>query len=380
MLITRQTSRAIGLLVVAVLSQIPTVFAQFNYGVRSGLQRVSRSHGILYHVGAFGEYRFNDRLSILGDLLYSEKGSRLAKENIRYYQTYLSVPIALNYHTSKRFSLMGGVEFNYLLSAYYGRHGKKVYYDNYYVPTDWAIVGGLSYDLDSRWNTMLRYTYGLTNISNDPWNNYEIKNSTLQISLGYFLNKRKDDGLARDLSPVSCGVKVGFNLSDTRYDLGREDISSTLVGGNVGMYVRVSVLKFMGIIGEFQYIGKGYKLDRPEGGGRVRLDYLEVPILLSFDLGKRISIDAGWSMGFLIHASTPQDHPGVYPKVEEAYDTRKNDEGVILGLRWRTKHRLSFGGRFYDGMFDISDIEEGLWEGNVENLRSFQFFTYYRLQ
>jgi hypothetical protein len=331
-----------------------------------------------YHLGVFGSYHFTDKVALNVDVLYSDKGfqSPWFSDGItRFHMVYLSTPLTVEYNLSDRFSVLGGVELNYLLSAYHKDDGEKVYDEQYNRPVDWGIVGGIAFQPDSRWNTMLRYTRGLSDLANGKYSWGPVRSRVLQLSLSYSLNHKGHNVSSNTSQPdstswVTYGIKAGMNVNETYYtNLYNDGRSrSAVMGVNVGMFLRMKMSQRLAIIWELQYARKGYKEEIDDVDENFLLHYIEVPLLLSWDVGGHLSIEPGISMGWLIKASTPED--------KSEYDYTENEYTAIFGLRWRTKHRFSFGGRIYLGLSDVGRYGDyGVEEYSV----GAQFFTYIRL-
>jgi len=346
-------------------------FSQSTFGLRAGPQLTTAPGGSMrlsYHAGIFATTRISDNVFLGADILYSEKGFKKEELDGEARLGYLSIPIIVDYNFVKVFSVLGGIEFNRLISSEYTGKRSEYSLDHDYAITnvDWAVVTGLGFQLHPKWNAAIRYSFALT--SRYVYNH----NQALQLSLGYYLNKGGRSIPAShtsDSSWISCGVKAGLNFSDTYYDnsTSQEDVSQPRLGGLFGFYIHARILKSLSLIGEFQYIRKGYNLNDDDDKVPVLFDYIEVPLLLSFDFGKRISLDVGTSFGYRVNESIPKE-------LEREYRDPTTDKGIILGGRWRTKQRMSFGGRIYHGYKAFTR-----YGVTKEYFRGLQFFTYYRL-
>lgn len=104
------------------------------------------------------------------------------------------------------------------------------------------------------------------------------------------------------LAAQRLGIIAGGTFSNIRTS---EDISTSNRTGTIfGLSLQVPVGAVVAIQPEFLFLSKGAKFTQPtaaRGGGSFRLDYLEVPVLLRFDLSRGVigpHLYAGPSVGF----------------------------------------------------------------------------------
>jgi len=153
-----------------------------------------------FHAGVVAEFKLSENFSIQPELLYSQMGAKFKDSgsfggfSYSYEQTskfdYLSLPILAKYYVLEGLSIEAGPQVGYLLSA-----KNEVKGDSEDVlasgdvkdgskSVDFGVAGGLAYDLPIGVFFQARYYAGLSNV-NDNDGDLDVKNSALQISVGY---------------------------------------------------------------------------------------------------------------------------------------------------------------------------------------------------
>ncbi|MBN9283157.1 MULTISPECIES: porin family protein [Flavobacterium] len=131
-----------------------------------------------YHAGVVAEVKILENFSIQPELLYSTQGAELKGlgEQIKSELGYISIPILAKFYlTSNKLSLELGPQASFLVSKrneFSGSDTKSF---------DFAVAGGLGYKITNSIFVQGRYALGLTEVSKDA----DVKNSTIQFSLGY---------------------------------------------------------------------------------------------------------------------------------------------------------------------------------------------------
>jgi len=211
-----------------------TASAQLYFGIRAGGQsttlisdgsKLSWKSG--FHAGVYASYDFNRNISVVGDLLYSDKGyskyflgQYAGKSNLKY----LSLPLMLQYRANGRFSVLAGGEFDALISNYLsdaqvipvpGGGVMRPVSDRYLDRrTDVGIVAGLAFQVSPHMNLMLRYARGYRNLASDKQDSYY--NEAFQLSIGYSFRKKIIDSsyivrASERRAIISFGMRQGFS-------------------------------------------------------------------------------------------------------------------------------------------------------------------------
>lgn len=159
------------------------------------------------HVGGFAEFKF-DKFAIQPEIQFSLQGAEWELYDYwsegDYYSSkieanlvYLNVPIIAKYYVMDKVSVEFGPQIGILLSAKADyTYTNSGYYD-YDVDSsdenirddlktiDFGLNFGGAYHLNKNMAVGLRYTLGLTDINDMPYDNSKVKNQVLQASFAY---------------------------------------------------------------------------------------------------------------------------------------------------------------------------------------------------
>lgn len=188
------------LAVIAVLSLSYTQAQEVQFGAKAGVNFANLTGDVedsdmrtSFHLGAVAEIKINEKFSVQPELLYSSQGttSKEKFEGISFESTikldYIAVPIMAKYYVAQGLSLEAGPQIGFLVAAEseFSAGGESETEDikDELKSVDFGLNFGLGYKLDSGINFGARYNLGLSNIADDD--DYELKNSVFQISVGY---------------------------------------------------------------------------------------------------------------------------------------------------------------------------------------------------
>ena len=151
------------------------------------------------------------------------------------------------------------------------------------------------------------------------------------------------------------GVTGGLNMANMTGDY---DDNKSMIAFGGGTYARLSLVPQFSIQAEVLYMQKGTKWD--DGDEKLTLSYLEVPVLLMFNVPTPGPVSpkffAGPYFGYLLDAK--DDFEGEELDVKEAF--KDFDIGVVLGagvdLKVGPSGKVFFNGRYSRGMSNVNDI------------------------
>jgi hypothetical protein len=165
--------------------------------------------------------------------------------------------------------------------------------------------------------------------------------------------------IAQDTKLVNVGLKGGLNYSW----LGLEDTKDEtgLIGYHAGIVVRVNVAKSFALQGEALYSVKGSKVTYDnalfEGNTSLRLNYIDLPLLLVLKLNENINIQGGAYASLLLNASAKNNSSvDLFDFENEVNNSnfKNTDFGLTAGLGVEVQHLLG-GIRYSQG---VQKIEE----------------------
>ncbi|MCG2431397.1 porin family protein [Aequorivita xiaoshiensis] len=195
-----------------------TIHAQseFRLGVKGGVNFASvggdftnNTRGVFeYHLGGLAEFPVVTNLTFQPELLFSAQGSEhntMATDGPRIITklNYINLPLMAKYYLIDNFSVMGGPQLGYLVSAKNeitssGFSGRSTTQENDLKDDisnfDFGLGIGAEYRLDLGIFVQLRYVIGMSNVNATEGvvlgyhrTSYDVKsiNNVLQISAGY---------------------------------------------------------------------------------------------------------------------------------------------------------------------------------------------------
>jgi hypothetical protein len=159
---------------------------------------------------------------------------------------------------------------------------------------------------------------------------------------------------------VSFGVKGGLNLSniaiknDASTGFLDEENVKTSVGFHAGVYLQIPLSAKFSLIPELQYTKRGFKYD--ENGLQpttsMNLNYLELPVLLSYSPIEWLGIDLGPNAAYIVSAKIKSDGHSA-----NADPDNKIDLSISGGVRVRINEKISILGRYNYGLTTVYEIE-----------------------
>jgi len=141
-----------------------------NFATLTELPNVDTRTGLNF--GAFFTIKFNDKIAIQGDVLYSQQGAEFDLDKVDL--DYVNVPIVFKYYLVKRLNLHVGPQFGFLVSDFDASE-----FEDSYESTDVSGVVGLGLDLPLGFRVDGRYNFGLTEFLPD------VKNNVFSLSVGW---------------------------------------------------------------------------------------------------------------------------------------------------------------------------------------------------
>ncbi|NNT72077.1 PorT family protein [Flavobacterium sp. IMCC34852] len=173
-----------AIVILMVLFGLNVVSAQtLKFGLKAGANfatlegnNVEGSTYTSFHFGALLEVKLLENLSLQPELVYSSQGTKIneaAFDDINY--NYLTVPVLAKFYLTKnKLSFEAGPQFSFLVNENVA--------DQFEGETfDFAIAGGLGYNITEHFLIQARYVAGLTEANRSA----EVRNRTIQLSLGY---------------------------------------------------------------------------------------------------------------------------------------------------------------------------------------------------
>ena len=179
---------------IAIMAFAFTNAQETRFGVKGGVNinnfsgDVDTESLVGFHVGGFAEIKIIERLAIQPEILYSSQGAKynFLGDDVNLKLNYINVPVLAKFFITKQFTVEGGPQIGFLVSAKDDGDDAK----DFYKSTDFGFNFGAGYSFTDNLAVNLRYTVGLSNIADydtDDVDEYldSPKNSVLALSLAY---------------------------------------------------------------------------------------------------------------------------------------------------------------------------------------------------
>jgi hypothetical protein len=178
------------------------------------------------------------------------------------------------------------------------------------------------------------------------------------------------------------GFKAGLNLSNfysTKQDVGDENLK---VGLNVGLFAKMPLNNAVAIQPEVLYSSQGSRVRYNnallgQGEYRFNLNYVQVPVLLVFNLGQYFNIHAGPYASFLTSVNIKDlKNNGTVNDIATLNVDNYNrlDYGAAAGVAFETKG-FTLGARYNLGLKEVG--KSGTLAGQINNNSKNSFGTVY---
>lgn len=152
--------------------------------------------------------------------------------------------------------------------------------------------------------------------------------------------------LTTNAQNVQFGVKAGMNISNLSGDADGLDSRTSI---QFGLAAEISISEQFSVQPELIYSTQG--AEDKEYDEKLKLDYINVPLIAKYYVIKGLSIEAGPQIGFLISAKSEFD--GEDEDIKDGLNGI--DFGIDLGLGYKLDNGINFGARYNLGLSDIED-------------------------
>jgi len=143
---------------------------------------------------------------------------------------------------------------------------------------------------------------------------------------------------------IKLGIKGGLNVTSLMGDVEELSIRTSV---HLGFLAEIIVSDNFSIQPELLYSGQGATVDAT-GGGRIKLNYVTLPVLAKFPVVKGLSLEAGPQVGFLVNSKSKTN------TTNDSIDGIKTlDFSVAAGLEYELKNGVIFQGRYTLGLTNV---------------------------
>ncbi|MBE8724086.1 porin family protein [Flavobacterium hungaricum] len=174
---------------------------------------------------------------------------------------------------------------------------------------------------------------------------------------------------AAQTEKVKMGIKAGLNLSTLTYDE-NELNSSEKTGFTAGIMVEIPVVKNFSLQPELLYSQQGTKtsfsdpdVTNSNYNGTLKLNYLNIPVMLKYYLIQGLSVQAGPQIGILLKANNKYQDNFLGYENKESLNLKEYSSGidtsVNFGLGYQFKEKFYADLRYnisYSNVFKKGDV------------------------
>jgi len=146
---------------------------------------------------------------------------------------------------------------------------------------------------------------------------------------------------------VKFGVKGGVNFAN----LGGDADGSSFTGFNVGSLAEIKLLDKFAIQPEILYSLQGSDFSENGFDDKLKISYLNIPVMAKYYVIKKLSVEAGPQIGFLLSAK--EDGEDVKD------DFKSLDFGFNFGVGYDITESFFAGVRYNLGLLNIADNVNG---------------------
>jgi hypothetical protein len=158
-------------------------------------------------------------------------------------------------------------------------------------------------------------------------------------------------------SKVGLGVKAGINISDQVTSGTGENVNvRSILRFHGGAYFTYFVLDKLAVQPELLFSGKGSDWDDPAYYVKDLLTYIDIPVLVRYQLIDLLNIHAGPQFGYLLSATQKDKSSGDVINIDEYY--KKLDLGLVIGAEANLPYRINLTVRYVIGLIGTTtDVE-----------------------
>jgi hypothetical protein len=175
---------------------------------------------------------------------------------------------------------------------------------------------------------------------------------------------------------ISGGVKAGMNLANQKYSADGISLDTKAKPGlHAGVFILAMINEKFGVQPEVLFSMQGSRWDFGGDDSKLKFNYVNVPILLRYNITEMISIHAGPQVGLLLSAEAEAEDGDT----EDIKDDFKGvDFGAGTGVEFDLPMGLGFGARYVFGLSNIAEDGEDFDNVEVKN-GAFQIYAKYNL-
>jgi len=151
-------------------------------------------------------------------------------------------------------------------------------------------------------------------------------------------------------APPRLGVIAGANFANVVGDEADSWETKTAIHG--GVIADLPIDDKFAIQPGLIYSAQGADYSESSFSGTVALDYLNIPVLGTYEVAEGLTLKAGPQIGFLLSAKDKEDGE---PDFDVKDFVKSTDIGVNFGLGYELENGLNFNATYNLGLTDLND-------------------------
>jgi hypothetical protein len=167
---------------------------------------------------------------------------------------------------------------------------------------------------------------------------------------------------------IQFGVKAGVNFAKLTGDAVEDADGRT--GFHIGGVVEIPVSEKFSVQPELVYSQQGlqskYDFDGTSVEEKLKLDYINIPVMAKFYVSDGFAIEAGPQFGFKMNAKYEVEGGGESFE-EDAENVSGFDLGIGAGVSYKMDTGLFFQARYMFGLSNVNGDEEEGFDDNLTN-------------
>lgn len=161
---------------------------------------------------------------------------------------------------------------------------------------------------------------------------------------------------------VKFGLKAGMNISTFTGDV---ENAKSLVGFQAGVFAQIPISEKFTFQPEALYSGQGAKAKEDGISGKWTADYINIPLMVKYNIAEKFNVEAGPQVGFLMSSKLKEGG--------ESMDVKDNMKSVDftlnVGASYDITSNILVGVRYGAGISSIvKDSDDGKARNSVFQL------------
>lgn len=169
-------------------------------------------------------------------------------------------------------------------------------------------------------------------------------------------------------SPAQFGLKGGLNVSTIRSadDDDDNDGIDSKIGVHIGALAHIHLSSQFAVQPEILYSREGAEVE----DSRLKLDYINIPVMLQYMFNNGFRIEAGPQLGLLVSSKYKDDDV----EVDADDDFKTTNISLGFGVNYLSYSGLGVGARYNLGLSDISEAGNSNIKANTLQISLFYMF------